>query len=495
VFEAMQQDLQELGLERPLESLLKGDPLACLPETPIEQALQSMDGAGFGSIVVVNTFLVPVGILTRTDLIRRVILPRRDLSTPISEVMTSNVKSAPAHMTVMEAMLMMASHRIRHLPVIESGRLRGVVSESDLMAYQRQSLRSLAALVFKAEDIAALAAIQTDVRRLAVRLLADGLSATAVARLVSHLNDATTRRVIELSSEKHDRALQQVRWCWLALGSEGREEQTIATDQDNALIFEAIGNADINANALRESLMAFAADVNQGLADAGFPLCKGGVMARYPKWCRSQSEWKTVLLDWFKRPTPEKILDAHIFFDFRVLAGEVQLAESLRDWLTQEVRSQPLFLRELAQDALRSRVGELPRPVFFSALARWFRKKGMQGNWLSPAYLDIKRDATAPVVAWTRVLSLMRGVSVTSTDERIQGLETQGAIQRSEGQAFREAFDLTQRFRLRAQLAGSDNPNELALDPLSLHEIDQLTNALDVLANLKGALRLEFGLN
>lgn len=171
MFDAMQQDLQELGLERPLGGLIKGDPLACLPETPIEQAFQSMDNAGVGSIVVVNTFLVPVGILTRYDLIRRVILPRRDLSTPIAEVMTANVKSAPAHMTVMEAMLMMASHRIRHLPVIESGRLRGVVSESDLMAYQRQSLRSLSASVFKAEDISSLANIQSDVRRLAARLL------------------------------------------------------------------------------------------------------------------------------------------------------------------------------------------------------------------------------------------------------------------------------------------------------------------------------------
>ena len=491
MFDAMQQDLQELGLERPLGGLIKGDPLACLPETPIEQAFQSMDNAGVGSIVVVNTFLVPVGILTRYDLIRRVILPRRDLSTPIAEVMTANVKSAPAHMTVMEAMLMMASHRIRHLPVIESGRLRGVVSESDLMAYQRQSLRSLSASVFKAEDISSLANIQSDVRRLAARLLSDGLSATAVARLVSHLNDATTRRVIDLVSVKHSQALQRVRWCWLALGSEGREEQTIATDQDNALIFEPVGPSGYDPNQIRESLMAFAVDVNQGLADAGFPLCKGGVMARYPKWCRSQSEWQSVLLDWFKRPTPEKILDAHIFFDFRALAGDTQLAESLRTWLTHEVQSQPLFLRELAQDAVRSRVGELPRPVVFSALARWFRRKGLQGDWLSPAKLDIKRDATAPVVAWTRVLSLTRGVEVTSTDGRLQDLETGGTIQRSEGQALREAFDLAQRYRLRAQLANSENPNELSLDPLSLHEIDQLTHALDVLANLKRAVSFD----
>ncbi|MGA0984859.1 MAG: putative nucleotidyltransferase substrate binding domain-containing protein, partial [Burkholderiaceae bacterium] len=113
------------------------------------------------------------------------------------------------------------------------------------------------------------------------------------------------------------------------------------------------------------------------------------------------------------------------------------------------------------------------------------------GDWLSPAKLDIKRDATAPVVAWTRVLSLTRGVEVTSTDGRLQDLETGGTIQRSEGQALREAFDLAQRYRLRAQLANSENPNELSLDPLSLHEIDQLTHALDVLANLKRAVSFD----
>ena len=153
-----------------------------------------------------------------------------------------------------------------------------------------------------------------------------------------------------------------------------------------------------------------------------------------------------------------------------------------------------MFLRELAQDAMRSRVGELPRPVFFTALARWFRKQGLRGDWLSPAHLDIKRDATAPVVAWTRVLSLVRGVSATSTDGRLQGLEAEGTLQRSEAQALREAFDLAQRYRLRAQLTGTDKPNELALDPLSLHEVDQLTHALDVLANLKGAVSLDLRL-
>jgi signal-transduction protein with cAMP-binding, CBS, and nucleotidyltransferase domain len=122
------------------------------------------------------------------------------------------------------------------------------------------------------------------------------------------------------------------------------------------------------------------------------------------------------------------------------------------------------------------------------------RRKNLPGNWISPDRLDIKRDATAPVVAWSRVLALMNGIAATSTDRRLAGLQSLGKVQRSEGDAIREAFDLTQRYRLKAQLAGSDQPNALLLDPLSLHEIDQLTYALDELVRVKDAVRLDLRL-
>ena len=143
---------------------------------------------------------------------------------------------------------------------------------------------------------------------------------------------------------------------------------------------------------------------------------------------------------------------------------------------------------------MRSAVGDLPRPVLFSAVARWLRRKKLPGHWISPDRLDIKKDATAPVVAWARVLSLMNGIAATTTDGRLAGLQAAGKMQRSEGQAIREAFDLAQKYRLKAQLAGLQAPNSLMLDPLSLHELERLTIALDELAKVKDAVRLELRL-
>ncbi len=490
--DALQQDLIELSLETPVSDLIKSEPLLCLPETPLRQVFERMHTARVGSIVVVNTFLEPIGILTRYDLISRIILPGKSLTAPISDVMSRDVICVPAHWSVIEATICMASHGIRHIPVVADGRLKGVISESDLLRHQRESLRSLSALVQRAKDLTTLAQVNGNVRLLAQRLLQEGLAATAVARLVSHLNDAMTKRAVVIVSEQSPALVDGLpEWSWLALGSEGREEQTIATDQDNAIVFLAGPH---EAGQIRPRFLDLASHINEALAQIGFPLCKGGVMAQHEKWCRSLEEWKEAMTDWFRRPTPEKLLDAHTFLDFRALTGALHIGDTLRAWVTAEVKTHPLFLRELAQDTMRSAVGDLPRPVFFSAIARWLRRKNLPGHWISPERLDIKKDATAPVVAWARVLSLMNGISATSTDGRLAGLQAAGKMQRSEGQAIREAFDLAQRYRLKAQLSGSAMPNSLLLDPLSLHELERLTVALDELAKVKDGVRLELRL-
>lgn len=490
--DALQQDLTELNLETPISELIKSEPLLCLPETPLRAVFERMHAARVGSIVVVNTFMEPVGILTRYDLISRIILPGKELAAPVSDVMSRDVVCAPAHWSVIEATICMATHGIRHVPVVADGKLKGVISESDLVRHQRESLRSLSAMVQRASDLPTLAQVSASIRQLAQRLLQEGLAATAVARLVSHLNDAMTRRAIEIVSAQNPEMVAGLpEWSWLALGSEGREEQTIATDQDNAIVFVADAGA---ADKIRPRFLALADKVNDALAEIGFPLCKGGVMARHEKWCRSLEEWKEAMADWFRRPTPEKLLDAHTFLDFRSLTDSLVLGETLRDWVTAEAKSHPLFLRELAQDSMRSAVGDLPRPILFSAVARWLRRKNLPGHWLSPDRLDIKKDATAPVVAWARVLSLMNGIAATSTDGRLAGLQAAGKMQRSEGQAIREAFDLAQKYRLRAQLAGLQDPNSLMLDPLSLHELERLTYALDKLATVKDLVGLDLRL-
>ena len=323
--DALQQDLTELSMDTRVGQLIRKSPLVCLPSTPLQQVFEAMDREKAGSMLVADETGGVQGILTRYDLIKRIILPQLPLSTPIGQVMSTGIKTIDAESGVLEATLMMARHKVRHLPVLQHGFLVGLVSERDVFNFQRSSLRILSSTIEQAETIEDLRMCTGEVLSMARRLLAQGVAATSLSRLVSHLNDALTRRVIVITERRLAPELGVLpTWCWLALGSEGREEQTVATDQDNAIIFEG------DSATYKERFKKLAGEINRGLADIGFPLCKGGVMAMNDKWCFSVEEWHQRLDSWFRSPQPEALLDANIFFDFRGLYGEVRLAEELR---------------------------------------------------------------------------------------------------------------------------------------------------------------------
>jgi CBS domain-containing protein len=495
--DALQQDLTELSMDIRVGSLIRKSPLVCLPQTPLQQVFEAMDRERAGSMLVADETGALKGILTRYDLIKRIILPKLPLSTPIGEVMSPGVVSIDSESGALEAMLLMARHKVRHLPVLHQGFLVGLVSERDLFNFQRSSLRILSSAIEQAETIENVKVCAGEVLSLARRLMAQGVAATSLARLVSHLNDAMTRRVIEITEARMARELGSLpTWCWLALGSEGREEQTVATDQDNAIIFEGDGET------YRERFKKLAGEINRGLADIGFPLCNGGVMAMNDKWCRSVDEWHAVLESWFQLPQPEAILDANIFLDFRGLHGEVRLADELRRWVSDQVADRKLFLRSLAEDAMRDSVAKLTSNGVALSLARALRKRGWNVDWLSPARLEMKRGGTAPVVYFARVLALAKGIAATATDERIKDLVARNAMSESESHMMRDAFNVLQRYRLKAQLVyatraaekdqGGISPNILDLDSLSSHEIEQLSQALSSLGNLRARLEMDF---
>lgn len=495
--DATQHDLTELAMDTRVGQLVRKSPLVCLPTTPLQQVFEAMEREKAGSMLVADESGAIQGILTRYDLVKRILLPKLPLSTPISQVMSTGIKTIDADSGALEAMLMMARYKVRHLPVLQHGFLVGMVSERDLFNFQRSSLRILSATVEQAETIADLKLCANEVLSLARRLMAQGVAATSLARLVSHLNDGMTRRVIAIVEQQMAGELGPLpAWSWLALGSEGREEQTVATDQDNAIIFEGDGPA------YRETFKKFAAAVNNGLAEIGFPLCKGGVMAMNDKWCRSVDEWQALLANWFRSPQPEALLDANIFFDFRGLYGETRLADELRAWLSGQVEEHRLFLRSLAQDAMRDEVGKLGRNSVAISIARALRKRGYLMEWLSPSTLEMKRSGTAPVVYFARVLALAKGIGATSTDERLRVLVDKQAMSESESQQMRDAFNVLQKYRLRAQLAyaaraaqsdqGERSPNILNLDELSSHEIERLSDALSTLSGLRARLEMDF---
>jgi CBS domain-containing protein len=458
----------------PLGSLVRRPPVVCTEELTLEQAVKLMRAERVGSVVVVDRGARPVGIVTEHDLVR--VLAEDLRSTGVSEVMSRGLIALPGHALAYEAALVMAEHNIRHILVQEEGRLVGVVSERDLFSLQRLGLAELTMEIRLAADIALLARIAGEIRRLTARLVEQGVAPEQLTLFVSVLNDRLSQRVIELVRKRH--AWERIGWCWLAFGSEGRLEQTFSTDQDNGLVFHAHGKPEAEA---RQALLAFASEVNEALDACGFPLCRGNVMASNPELCLSLAEWQAKMAGWLATPEPKALLDAAICFDFRPLAGDATLAQSLREWLLPRTRARPAFLRLMAQNAL------LAKPAL-----------GLLGDFATEdGAVNLKLHGVRVFIDAARVYSLALGLAQTATAARLRAAAPELRMAPAEMAAIVDAFFHVQKLRLRIQ-AQPQIPFEKAnrLDPATLNAFERrgLKEALRQARRLQQRLALDYGL-
>lgn len=468
------QTLAEQSLETPLGELGLRAPVTCRPDSPLRQALEEMHKRRIGSIIVAGADGQVAGILTRYDVLGRVTLGEVPLDTPVGQVMVQPVHVLTTSHTAQDAALLMSRHGIRHVPVTRGGSLVGVVSERDLFAMQRLSLKQVSTAVRSAADVATLKLVAQDIRRFARNLLSQGVQARQLTALVSHLNDVLTQRLLELLAPQHGIALEGV--CWLALGSEGRSEQTVATDQDNALILPDGTSAEERARAL-----AFGRSVNLALAECGYPLCRGGVMAGEPDCCLTLREWRVRFSQWIEHGAPQDLLNASIYFDLRPLAGDAGLAERLHEEVLESARRTPRFLKQMALNALAH---------------------GAPLNWLGgidtaeDGTVDLKLQGTAIFVDAARIYSLAHGVAATNTRERLEAVGARLGLSPSEYEAWVGGFEFLQMLRLRIQLEGEGeggaHPNRAA--PAALNDIDRriLKESFRLARLLQQRLRLDY---
>ncbi|KPF50810.1 hypothetical protein IP87_01645 [beta proteobacterium AAP121] len=420
------------ALDAPLHSLPRRTPLACAASTPLATALQAMHTRAVGSVLVLDEQGTAQGILTRHDLLGRVLLPQQPLSAPIATVMSQPVHTLDEGHTLLDAALLMAQQGIRHVPVTSAGRVVNIVSERDLFALQRRSFQGLAGQLRGAPDLPALQAGAAEIRTLAAQLLGQGVHARAITALISQLNDILAARLVALVAAQH--GLDMAQACWLAFGSEGRGEQTIATDQDNGLVFVS-GTPE----AERPRWLAMAHEVNLGLDACGYPLCRGGVMAGNPACCLSTDEWAQRFEHWIAHGAPEDLLQASIYFDLRPLCGNFALAQPLQALPARLAQRAPRFLKQLAQNALRQR----PPLNWHGGL--------LTEQHAGQAVFDLKHQGTAIFVDVARLYALAHGVVETGTRLRLQAAAQALQVAEHEGHAWVSAFDFLQGLRLRVQ--------------------------------------------
>jgi CBS domain-containing protein len=477
----------EQGLASPLKSIIRRTPVTVTPDTLIRGVLERMQSLRIGSVVIADTAGQALGIFTERDVLDRVALLGTPQDAPIEQVMTPTPFSLPGHAPLFEAAQAMARFRFRHVLVMEEGKLIGVVSERDLFTLQRLSLGEIAKSIEHADDVESLARASGDVRRLAGALLAQGVGAEQLTQFVTTLNDAMVGRALALAALEH--APPATPWCWLGLGSEGRMEQTLATDQDNALIFEPLAAQDVAET--RAAFLKFADAANRILDQCGFPLCKGGIMARNAKWCLITSEWRKTFSDWLATPHPEALLNAAIFFDFRALHGDTKLADSLRDWLNEQTPSHTMFFRLMAQNAMQVRP---PLGVLRDFVA---------DDSESPGTIDLKKYGARPFVDAARIFALKHGVAASNTAERIRFAAQKMNMSADEAAAIVDGFHFIQLLRLRNQEAPSPadtatppRPNPNRVNPDELNDLDRriLKEALRQARKLQSRLEMDFQL-
>lgn len=464
-----------------ISSIMNHPPLTVAVSTSIRTAVEIMVLHKIGSVVVVDADGHPLGIFTQTDVLRRVVFPRVPESEPLSAVMSTPLVTLPDHASVYDAMLAMAERSIRHIVLVDvTGKVCGVASERDLFALHRTDLRTIGRRIDKAKSANELREAAADVRQLGLLLLEQGLSAEKLTQLISGLNDRLTRRLIRLVAPQY--VMPNVRWAWLAFGSEGRDEQTFSTDQDNGIVFECPLGA---VGTTRATLLAFAGEVNTGLAGMGFPLCKGNIMASNPQWCLTLEEWQAAFTTWIGHPQPDALLNASIFFDLRALCGEVALVQTLQAHLLKSANKATLFLRLMAENALKA-----APPL---GAVRDFRV-ARNGEFRNT--LDLKANGARIFVDAARIFALATGIANTGTVPRLRAIAAQQGFAGDDVEAMVDSFFFIQQLRLRHQHGGTAIGAENRINPAQLNDLDRrvLKEAFRHAKKLQSRLQLEYRL-
>jgi PAS domain S-box-containing protein len=439
---------------------------ACGLETPVHAAAARMTRGRRDALLVTLPSGEAVGIVTDGDLRERVLAARLDPGRPVREVMTSPLVAIPEGAPVYEALLRMREKDVGHLAVRgSSGSIGALLHGADLLQLQRRSPAVLLKEIRAAGSIEELADSRGRLPGLASEMLAGGTRPRQVNRTLSAASDRVVERLVGFAARELGEPPSA--FAFLALGSEGREEMTPGSDQDNALLYAPPPPG--REEPARRYYLALGERVCGVLNGMGVPLCRGGVMARNPSWCVPLDAWAGYFTRWIREPEPERLLDFNIFFDLRCLAGERSLAGRLRAHIVELLADNPPFFLHCARDALGRRLPAL-------------RRAGGER-------LDLK-EAMSPVVGFARLYALRHGVPATNTLDRLEGLRERGVLAPASYEEIAAAYAFLMELRLRGGLEGSGR----VVDTGSLppEEEARLQQALTVLPLLHRRISFDF---
>lgn len=462
--QAQAEAAQDLGGDSSLNVALSErtlrPPQTVPPETPIGDALRTMSALKIGSMVVADPEGRPIGIFTLKDLMNRVALPGLSLDAPISAVMTPDPVSLPRSAFAFEAAMAMAHAGIQHICVVEEGRLVGVISERDLFSMQRVGLVNLSKSITAAASVGDLARLAGSIHQLVAQMLAQGAKVSQITQIITLLNDQIGVRIIDLTLAEAGGA--PIPFTWVAFGSEGRQEQTLKTDQDNGILFDPPPG--MSPDAARALLLPIAGRINVALDACGFTLCPGNIMARNPECCLSGDEWRARFGRWIDQGTPEHLLAASIYFDARRIWGPEAPLADLRGFILDKAAANSRFRRQMAANALRN-----TPPL---GMLRDFRLSGAGDEAHT---LDLKTGGVTPFIDAARIFALTARIPATNTLERLAAAARDGGVPAGDVATWTEAYDYIRllRMRINKDQAAAGRPLSNRVAPDALNDLDR----------------------
>ena len=452
---------------------MHGAPLIAQPDWSAQHTAIEMDKRRVSSLVVMEDGAL-TGMITNHHF-RNLVSAGLPVSTPLRDIMVKNPTSISADAPISEALLEMTRLNTHNIPVMDGRQVVGILTVGDLARAQGMNAVHLVNEIGRAENLDSLKLLSLQLPQALAALVQAHLDSYTIAHAISSVGEAFTRRLLELGEDQFGPA--PIRYAWLALGSQAREEQTAHSDQDSALILDNAYNEEAHGAYFRQ----LAQFVSDGLNELGYIYCPGEVMATNPKWCQPLRHWKQIFTKWVTQPEPMALMHASIFFDLRGIYGDLSLADELQAHFLKLSKGNSIFQAHMAANALQYRP-----PLGL------FRGFVLERSGAEQKALDLKKRGVVPIIDLARVHALASGVAALNTRDRLQQASTAGAISPGAMADLVDALEFISTVRLQHQArkitAGEEPDNFVPPDEMSSLVRRHLKDAFSIVSDLQEAL-------
>ncbi|WP_394204129.1 DUF294 nucleotidyltransferase-like domain-containing protein [Shewanella waksmanii] len=468
---------KEMATTNRISTLMTKQPLTLDINASVCEAARLMRDSRVSSVLIIDNQQLK-GILTDRDLRNRVIAEGHDGSLPVHQAMTTCPKVLNSQALVFEAMLLMSEHNIHHLPIIDDDMPVGVITSTDILRGQSTQPLLLIGEIERQNNLENLINVSKQIPLLLQNLISADARAEEIGRVLTSVTDALTRRLIVLNQQLLGEA--PLAFCWLAFGSQGRQDQAACSDQDNGLL--VAGEMDEHAQGYFEALSKA---VCAGLDQCGYVYCPGDIMAQNPKWRMTLTQWQQKFEHWVNQPEPKALMHASIFFDMRCVYGSSSLFDSLQDHVLANTKDNDIFLAGMAGNSLT-----VSPPLGF------FKKFVLERDGSEVKGIDLKHKGNALINDIARVYALFAGIKEVNTAKRIRELMQLNIINRKDALNLADAHEFIAHMRLSNQghQYTHNQPVSNYLMPQQLSSLvrHQLRDAFKVVHDAQAGMKLKF---